>query len=150
MKRLTPYVVIFAVLLIAACNTRKSEPVAQDDTWPEMDAFHFVMAESFHPFKDSANLEPAKAQAAELAASATTWANAPLPEKVNTDEVKADLAQLKTDASAFAELVQEGDSEKIGEALTALHDQFHKLQEAWYGGDKKTGHSHEGGHDHDH
>jgi hypothetical protein len=95
-----------------------------------------VMAESFHPYKDSSNIEPAKANAAEMARVAEKWANAPLPEKVNNDEIKANLVQLKTDATAFIQIAQSGDTTKIGGSLTDLHDQFHKLQEAWYGGGK--------------
>lgn len=142
MKKINLYLSIaFITLLAVACGSKKHEEAANNDAWPEMDEFHFIMAESFHPFKDSTNLEPAKANAAELAKVAEKWANAPLPEKVDTEEIKSDLAQLKNGTDAFIQVVQEGDSVKIGESLTALHDQFHKLQEAWYGG-KKDGHEH--------
>lgn len=136
MKKLAFYAVVaFVILLTAACGNKKEE-VANNEEWPEMDEFHMIMAESFHPFKDSANLEPAKANAAEMAKVAEKWANAPLPEKVDNDGTKAELTQLKNVANAFIQVSQEGDSIKIGESLTALHDQFHKLQESWYG-DKK-------------
>lgn len=148
MKQFTLYsFVILVTLLTAACGTKKDETAANNDEWPEMDEFHMIMAESFHPYKDSAYLEPAKANAAEMAKVAEKWLNAPLPEKVNTDETKANLSQLKADADAFTQTAQSGDSVKIGESLTALHDQFHKLQEAWYGGHKKEGHD-EDGHKH--
>ena len=142
MNKLTTYVfVLFALALAVACSGKKeSDAVANSEEWPEMDEFHMVMAESFHPFKDSSNLEPAKANAAEMAKVAEKWAGAALPEKVNTDEVKANLSQLKTDAAAFTAVVQSGDTTKIGESLTSLHDLFHKLQESWYG---EKGHKHE-------
>lgn len=140
----------FVILVMAACTGGKKEDAAvNNDTWPEMDEFHMIMAESFHPFKDSANLEPAKANAVEMAKVADKWLNAPLPEKVNTDEVKASLAQLKTDSDAFVQLVQGSDTVKIGEALTSLHDVFHVLQDAWYkGGTKKDEHDDHSGHQH--
>lgn len=139
------FLFLFAFVLVSACTSKKEEATeeAASEEWPAMDAYHLVMAESFHPFKDSANLEPVKAQAAELAKAAEAWVNAPLPEKVNTDEVKAKLAELKTNSDALAQLVSTGTPEEIGTALTALHDQFHELQEAWYGGG-------EGHHHHDH
>jgi hypothetical protein len=141
MKKITLYTaLIFATLLVVACGGKKHEDVANNEEWPEMDEFHMIMAESFHPFKDSANLEPAKANAAEMAKVAEKWANSPLPEKVDNDETKTTLTQLKNDANSFTQIVQSGDSVKIGESLTALHDQFHKLQESWYGGDKEEGH----------
>ena len=148
MKRSNLYAfVILAAFITVACGAKKDEQAANNEEWPEMDEYHMIMAESFHPYKDSANLEPAKANAAEMAKVAEKWNNAPLPEKVNTDETKANLSQLKSESDAFIQIVQSGDSVKIGESLTALHDQFHKLQEAWYGGHKKEGHD-EDGHKH--
>jgi hypothetical protein len=138
---LTLMIVVFSVF---ACSGKKesSDKVANNDEWPEMDEFHMVMAESFHPFKDSANLEPAKANASEMARVAEKWASAAIPEKVNNEEVKARLTQLKSDASAFIEVAQSGDTTKIGQSLTSLHDLFHELQESWYGEGKEHKHEH--------
>ena len=133
--------VLLAFVMVVACSGKKEAETSQSDEWPEMDEFHMVMAESFHPYKDSSNLEPAKANAAEMARVAEKWANAPLPEKVNNDEIKANLEQLKTDATAFIQVAQSGDTTKMGTSLTSLHDAFHKLQEAWYGAGKE-GHEH--------
>ncbi len=140
MNKSTSYVLmLFAFALAIACSGKKdaADAVADSDEWPEMDEFHMVMAESFHPYKDSSNIEPAKANAAEMARVAEKWANAALPEKVNNDEIKANLAQLKSDATAFIQIAESGDTTKIGGALTDLHDKFHKLQEAWYAGGKE-------------
>lgn len=147
MKKLTSILFIAAAVFVAACTAKKEEtaPAAEEtaaaDEWPEMDAYHFAMAEAFHPFKDSANLAPVKAQAADLVKAAETWVNAPLPEKVNNEEIKTKLQELKAGSDALAQLVTTGTDEEIGTALTALHDKFHELQEAWYGG---------GGHQHNH
>ncbi|MFN8334506.1 MAG: hypothetical protein U0U09_05210 [Cyclobacteriaceae bacterium] len=144
MKKTALYSFLVCMIVFAvACGSKNHEEVANNDEWPEMDEFHMIMADSFHPYKDSAYLEPAKANAAELAKVAGKWASSPLPEKVDNDQTKANLTQLKSDADSFVQIVQTGDSVKIGEALTALHDQFHKIQEAWYG----KGEGHEGGHD---
>ncbi len=143
MNKLINYLLLLFVFTIGvACSGKKgsAEAVAYKDEWPEMDEFHMVMAESFHPYKDSANIDPAKANAAELARVAEKWADATLPEKVNNDEVKASLVQLKDNAAAFTQVVQSGDTTKIGESLTNLHDTFHKLQESWYDGSKDRGH----------
>ena len=132
-------VTIFAV----SCSSKKEgerkaeehvTATSTDEDWPAMDEFHMIMAETFHPFKDSANLEPIKTKASELAASAEKWLNAPLPEKVNNDEVKTKLQQLKTDAATLSETVKSADDKTIGESLTKVHDLFHEIQEAWYGG----------------
>ena len=107
---------------------------ATADEWKPMDDFHMIMAESYHPFRDSADLGPAKANADALVVAAETWLNAPIPEKVNNDDVKGKLQELKDEADAFATLSKNDDNEAIGASLTKLHDLFHGLQEEWYGG----------------
>src|ERR1700712_873372 len=82
------------VLMIAGCAKKKSEHDEHSKGWPEMDAFHFTMAEAYHPFKDSANLKPAKASAALLATDAEKWASSTLPEKMDNSETKEALAKL--------------------------------------------------------
>lgn len=113
---------------------------AEEADWKAMDDFHMVMAETFHPFKDSANLAPIKARAAELATAAETWANEPLPEKVDNEEMKTKLQALKVEAAALVETVKTNNEKAIGEGLTRLHGSFHAIQEMWYGG--KGGHHH--------
>lgn len=150
MKKLTLFLVLLGGLyFLNSCNAKKEADAsetehahhAEDDAredWTEMDDFHMIMAEAFHPYKDSANLAPAKAIAAEMAANAAKWAEAPLPERVNNDEVKNRLLELKSGAASFEQLVTTGTDQQVGEALTKLHDQFHDVQEYWYGG----GHDH--------
>ena len=139
-KKIFSSIALFGIIIIAGCSTKK-EPssdhqdheVAGED-WKEMDDFHMVMAEAFHPYKDSANLEPAKQQADSLMKSAEKWAQAPLPAKFqDDDEVKFKLNQLKTDAATFAAVAKTGSDKAVGESLTKLHDLFHEIQESWYG-----------------
>jgi hypothetical protein len=143
---------IVMLVLVFACSGKKEGAENQEaghgdhhatagEEWKEMDDFHMIMAESFHPYKDSSNLDPAKQNADALVASAEKWANAPLPEKFKDDEeIKFKLEQLKTDASSFSALAKSGDDKAIGESLTKLHDLFHTIMESWYGGG--------GGHEH--
>lgn len=144
MKQRNLFCIMCMIALSAlACSGKKQDGHEQAhetaaDEWKEMDDFHMLMAEAFHPYKDSANLAPAKEKAEALASSAEQWKNAPLPEKVNTDDVKTALAQLATDATAFASTVKSGDDKVIGESLNKIHDEFHHIQEMWYGG-----HAHE-------
>jgi len=135
------------VAVLMACGGKKegSEEAAGDDmTWAGMDAYHMVMAESYHPLRDSANLAPAKANAEALAAEAEKWAAAPLPERVNNDEMTTRLENVKAASRAFADKVKAGASdEELSAALTALHEEFHHVHEAWeggHGGDHKEHH----------
>lgn len=151
LKRTGPFLICFVSLFILSCGggekTQESAAAetvsAESDEWREMEDFHLLMAESFHPYKDSANLAPAKTNAAELANSAEKWLQAPLPEKVNNDEVKKNLEQLNTDTRAFAASVSTASDEQIAKSLNDLHDLFHSLEEAWH-------HGGEHGHEHKH
>ena len=126
------------VAVLFACGGKKeaaTEATADDMTWAGMDAYHMVMAESYHPLRDSSNLAPAKANAEALAAEAEKWAGAPLPERVNNDEMTTRLENIKTASRAFADKVKAGASdEELSAALTALHEEFHHIHEAWEGG----------------
>jgi hypothetical protein len=147
MKQLNLFCMMCVIAAVAlACSGKKQEAHEHEhdtaaDEWKEMDNFHTLMADAFHPYKeDSTNLTPAKQKAEALAIAAEQWKNAPLPEKVNNDETKAALAQLSTDAVAFASISKSADDNATGEALNKLHDEFHHIQEMWYGG---HGHEHQ-------
>jgi hypothetical protein len=137
---------IVAALAIA-CGAKKEgdhehshEASSDDAEWKQMDEFHMVMAETFHPYKDSANLEPVKSRATELANSAESWSKAELPKKVDNDEMKGKLEALKTETATLASTVSNGDDKAIGDQLTKVHDLFHEIQEMWYGGEKHEDH----------
>ncbi len=141
---------LFSIAIIS-CSDKKHEDHEEaeeateqtdSDEWPAMDSFHMVMAEAFHPYKDSSNLEPAKQLAEEMALEADKWASSPLPERVNTEAVKAHLNQLKADTRTLADQIKNGAADEvIGTSLKALHDSFHGIMEAWNGAGE--GHEHE-------
>jgi hypothetical protein len=139
LRNLFPLFVLLVVFVAASCTQKKQEEgdgehhAASADAWKEMDDFHMVMAESFHPYKDSAYLDPAIKNSTSLVAAAENWAKAPLPDRVDNDDTKARLKELTEATVAFADIANSGDPDKIGESLTALHDLFHELQETWYG-----------------
>ena len=122
-----------ALALLACAKT--SEHHDEQVEWKEMDDFHAVMADVYHPLKDSGNLEPIKSRAEELASSASSWSDSKLPEKVDNDEVKDMLVKLKEDTRSLADQIKAGTTDDVIQSqLTTLHDQFHSLQEKWYGG----------------
>lgn len=100
-----------------------------------------VMADVFHPLKDSGNLAPVKEHAEELAASASRWADAELPEKVNNDDTKGLILKLKDGTRDLADQIAAGASDEVIQTqLTELHDLFHSIQEAWYNSGKGEEH----------
>ena len=100
-----------------------------------------LMADAFHPYKDSSNIEPAKKLAEEMATEAERWQSSQLPERVDNDEVKGQLEKLKVGSRALADQIKAGASDaEIGATLTSLHESFHKISEAWHGGGEKHEH----------
>jgi hypothetical protein len=99
-----------------------------------MDSFHMIMAEAFHPYKDSANLEPVKRLAEEMALEANKWAATALPAKVDSETVQAQLIQLAEDSRSLADKIKNSASDdEVGSSLKALHDSFHVIMETWNG-----------------
>jgi hypothetical protein len=143
--------VVIALLVISmiSCATKKeegndetTEQTADQKEWKEMDDFHMLMAESFHPFKDSANLGPAKASASTLALAAEKWAHSTLPDKVNNDDMKSKLAALQEGTATLAQSISGAEDKVIGDQLTKVHDLFHAIQETWYGAAGADHHDH--------
>ena len=126
---------ILLTIFLFACGKKSGTSEGSSDEWPEMDSFHMVMSDAYHPYKDSANVAPVKKLAEEMALEAERWQGATLPSKVNNDVIKGQLEKLKVDARALADQIKAGATdEQIGASLTALHDSFHAIMEAWYGG----------------
>ncbi|MDV3307458.1 MAG: hypothetical protein LOY03_01405 [Cyclobacteriaceae bacterium] len=129
--------ILTATALLAFTSCRQNRAVENADAtdpqeWPQLDEFHFVMAESFHPYADSGNLEPARKYAAELASLSETWAREPLPEKVNDETTRALLNELSRETAAFREMASTASDDSLGASLTSIHDLFHKIQDSWY------------------
>jgi hypothetical protein len=133
---------IASLLLVAACAKEKKGATPESNTWAEMDDFHMVMAETFHPYKDSADLAPVKSQAKDLVEAADKWSQSALPDRVDNDEMKTKLQQLKSECEALADVVQVGDDNAIGAQLTKVHNLFHEIQELWYAKGSEHHHDH--------
>jgi PBP1b-binding outer membrane lipoprotein LpoB len=137
--------ILVLLVFISSCSNKKEHE--ESGGWRELDSFHKIMAEAFHPIKDSGNIQPAKKLAAQMADEADRWASASLPEKVNNDEMKSNLQRLKADTRSLSDEINKGAADDVvKEKLISLHDQFHKIMEAWQGGHDKD----EGEEDEDH
>jgi hypothetical protein len=139
--------VAFASAVSCGKKDHKDEHAATSPKeWKEMDDFHMVMAEAFHPYKDSADLAPAKRIAGEMASAAKEWKSADKPEGINAAKFDEKLERLATLTEEFANLVKSESDEVVAGKLTGLHDLFHDLQNDFYAG----AHEHHDGEDHHH
>lgn len=123
------------LLILGICSCQGNKPTegsASSGEWQQLDDFHFVMAESFHPFADSGNLAPARRYAGEMATRAKEWANEPLPEKVDNDEMLSLLARLRDETAEFESVASAESDSVAGRKLESIHNVFHEIQELWY------------------
>jgi hypothetical protein len=141
-------IISIAALALACGGKKESEQSSEAKEWKEMDNFHMVMAEAFHPYKDSADLKPAKEVASELASAAKDWKNSKVPDGVDADKMTARLEQLVNGTEEFAQQAATESDEALGEKLTGLHDLFHEMQNDYYEG-ASGGHHHGDEHDHE-
>src|SRR6478609_7565400 len=137
---------VLILVVLVSCGTKEKKEAKDtesiDDEWVALDAFHTVMADVYHPLKDSGNLQPIKARSEELAAEADNLADAKLPAKVDTEEVKAMISALQESVHGINDEVKAGaPDEQIKALLEGAHALFHHIQEEWYGG-------HDGGEKH--
>ena len=58
-KKVLPAILVLITMLIFSCASKKDDSHGHDhhdvegeNVWKEMDDFHMIMAESFHPYKD--------------------------------------------------------------------------------------------------
>jgi len=139
---LMKYLLFALILLTFSCSNKEKEQAEGEDDieWKEMDDFHAIMADVYHPLKDSGNLEPIRNEANTLSAEATKWAQSRLPSKVNDEETKKMLAQLEDGCQQLNQLVKDKASdEEISTKLTSLHETFHHITERWHSAGKEEG-----------
>ena len=91
------------------------------------------MAETFHPYKDSANLHPVKNHNTDLQMAAKKWIDSPIPNKsINGDSMTLTLKQLQACADTLADKVSAENNDEIANALVRVHNKFHEIQKTWY------------------
>ena len=114
---------LLAVLvLVTAVN-------AQSKKWKEMDEFHTIMSETYHPAEEG-KLEPIKSRSQEMVDKAMAWVRSTAPEGYDKRSVNISLKELLRGAKELNGLVKANASDKeITDKLSKLHDVFHTIME---------------------
>jgi hypothetical protein len=124
MKRTLSLLIAFTVF--GGFNTALSQEKAK---WKEMEAFHEIMAKTFHPAEEG-KLEPIKVRSQEMLEKAIAWQNSTAPEGYNQKAVKKSLKELVKGAKEINSLVKEKAADDVLKAkLSRLHDVFHEIME---------------------
>lgn len=100
----------------------------EEAAWPEMDAFHTVMSQTWHPI-EKGNFDPIKERVDELAAAAAAWSKSDIPAKyAEKKDIKKKLKTLAKETKELAKELKKGMSdEELKEEMSELHDIFHDI-----------------------
>jgi hypothetical protein len=102
---------------------------AQLKAWEAtLEKYHDAMSASFHSAEED-NLDPLKERYKDLASVSKEWVKMPVPEKYNTEKITTALKDLEKESTAIASVVENGTDAEMKDAIYALHDVFHKVQE---------------------
>lgn len=118
------------LLLMALFFTTVNTAVAQHSSaWKEMDAFHDVMSETFHPSEEG-NLQPIKTRIDEMAAKAKAWRKSAVPANFDAKKTNTKLKELEKGIADLRKTIQgHGSDPAITKQLSELHDVFHYIME---------------------
>ena len=116
----------FALLLLGLAQLSFAQKATG---WDELDAYHTVMAATFHPAEEG-NLKPLMERAGELAEKAKTLKASAIPEKYQKEGVKTSIKLLAKESKAMVKYVKTKPSDAdLTKSITALHDRFHQVME---------------------
>jgi len=97
------------------------------EKWPEMNVFHEVMAETFHPSEEN-NLEPLKTRSEELMKKAENLLNSNIPEEYRTKAILSSLENLQLKSETLHKLVLSKASDtELKQSIIGVHDAFHEI-----------------------
>ncbi len=120
---------IFFLLIAAVIITGLNTTQAQKAKWKEMETFHEVMAQTFHPAEEG-KLEPIKTRSQEMMDKAAAWKSSTAPEGYDQKAVKKSLKKLVKGTEELNKLVKENATDElIKEKISSLHDVFHEIME---------------------
>lgn len=119
---------LLAISLTSFSFAQNSEVKDHSSVWPEMKAFHEVMAATFHP-AEKGDLGPLKSKAAELYKAAKLWDGSTIPDDYNKKETAATLHQLLVKCNEIwsATTSEKSSDKKLMAMIDEAHEIFHKI-----------------------
>ena len=132
-----------AILLPAAASAQASHDMhamhgkaaekehhAASSGWKELDAFHTLLAATWHPVSKSNDLKPIREKAVALNDAAQAWAASKYPKACDTKASRDAVTTVASDSRRIADMVAKnaGDAEVKG-ALKELHTRFEVVEE---------------------
>ncbi len=98
--------------------------------WKELDAYHALIAATWHPAKEFGDMAPIRAQAKQLAAAGKVLAASTPPAACAKPDLKDAAVKLAPETQSVADMVaKNADNNAIKDALKVLHDHFEVLEQ---------------------
>ena len=122
-----------AALPLAAQATTTPAPKTMEhhgagSGWKELDAFHELMAATWHPAK-SGDLTAIRAKADSLSASAKLWAASKVPTACDTKPIRDAIADVVAGSAKVAQMVtNKGADADVRIALSDVHERFEVVE----------------------
>jgi hypothetical protein len=97
--------------------------------WPEMVAFHEVMAGTFHP-AEKGDLKPLREKAGMLLDKAEAWKKSAVPQGYKPSQTSDTLKRLVKQCKAIKKAVKKQKTDKeLTDLITQAHEVFHEIME---------------------
>ncbi|MEO8619687.1 MAG: hypothetical protein ABI625_01405 [bacterium] len=140
MKSRFIFAVTFATSAATMANAQASKPAPAHDMamheshqatsgWKELDAFHSLLAGTWHPIETSKDFKPIRMQAADLADAAQALAASKIPNACNTKPIREALPALAVGTRTLAsQVVRKASDAEVTKALKAIHTRFEVVE----------------------
>ncbi|MEO5817838.1 MAG: hypothetical protein ABIT20_21390 [Gemmatimonadaceae bacterium] len=97
--------------------------------WKELDAFHTLLAETWHPVAKSNDLKLIRAKATALSVAAQAWAASTVPASCDTKTIRDAIATVATGSTDIATMVStQAPDSAVKNSLKALHTRFEVVE----------------------
>jgi hypothetical protein len=98
--------------------------------WKELDAFHTLLAATWHPVAKSNDLKPIRAEATALSDAAQAWAASKAPASCDKKPIRDAIAAVAAGSKDIATMVsKQAPDSVVKSSLEALHTRFETVEE---------------------
>jgi hypothetical protein len=114
--------------LIKTIVQNLSPKTIERDQWSELNEFHKVMSQTFHP-SERGNLEPIRLRSGEMVEKALALQKGKIPSSFMIQDVIWAIDNLVSGSTSLHQLIiDKADDKMIIFKLNELHDTFHVIQ----------------------
>jgi hypothetical protein len=98
-------------------------------SWKEMDAFHSVLAATWHPVSGKGDFSVIRLKADSLSATAKRWSSSKFPAACDTKEIRDVVTSVTKGSDAVAALVAKNAPDaEVKTALSSVHEKFEAVE----------------------